>query len=72
METQLPLPKGAQHHPQFSVYVCCGQTAGGIKMPLGTEVGLVPGDIVLDGDPSPPQKLGKQPPFWAHVLWPKG
>jgi len=28
-------------------------------MPLGTEVGLGPGDIVLDGDPAPPRK-------WAH------
>ena len=28
----------------------CGQTVGGIKMPLGTEVGLVPGDIALDGE----------------------
>jgi len=28
--------------------------AGWIKMPLGTEVGLCPGDIVLDGDPAPP------------------
>jgi len=25
-----------------------------IKMPLGTEVGLGPDDIVLDGDPAPP------------------
>jgi len=25
-------------------------------MPLGTEVGLGPGDIVLDGDPAPPRK----------------
>jgi len=24
-----------------------------IKMPLGTEVGLGPGDIVLDGNPAP-------------------
>ena len=24
------------------------------KVPLGTEVGLGPGDIVLDGDPAPP------------------
>jgi len=30
-------------------------------MPLGTEVGLGPGDIVLDGDPAPP------PQFSAHV-----
>jgi len=25
-----------------------------IRMPLGTEVGFNPGDIVLDGDPAPP------------------
>ena len=25
-------------------------------MPLGTEVGLGPGDIVLDGDPAPPRR----------------
>jgi len=25
-------------------------------MPLGTQVGLGPGDIVLDGDPAPPTK----------------
>ena len=25
-------------------------------MPLGTEVGLGPGDIVLDGNPAPPQR----------------
>jgi len=35
-------------------------------MPLGTEVGLGPGDIVLDGDPAPPQK-GAHPQFSAHV-----
>jgi len=30
-----------------------------IKMPLGMELGLSPGDFVLDGDPvSPPQKGG--------------
>ena len=31
-----------------------GQTVGRIKMPLGTEVGLGPGDIVLDGNTAPP------------------
>ena len=40
------------HSPQFSAHVCCGQTAGSIKMPLGTEVDLGPGDIVLDGHPA--------------------
>jgi len=37
-------PKGAQ--PQFWTHVRCGQTPGWIKMPLGMEVGLGPGDIV--------------------------
>ena len=32
-------------------------------MPLGTEVGLGPGDIVLDGDPSPPKKGAAAPTF---------
>jgi len=27
-------------------------------MPLGMEVGLRPGDIVLDGDPAPPPQKG--------------
>jgi len=43
--------------------------AGWIKMPLGTEVGLGPGDIVLDEDPthSPPRKRHRPPHFSAHV-----
>ena len=49
------------HNPlQFSAHVCCGQTAGWIKMPLCTMVGLGPGNIVFDADPAPPQ--GAQPP----------
>ena len=36
-----PLLKG--HSPQFSVHVYCGQTAGWVKTPLGTEVDLGPG-----------------------------
>ena len=43
--------------PQFLVHVCCGQTAGWIKMPLGSEVDLGPGTA---------------PPILAHVLWPNG
>ena len=35
-----------------SAHVCCGQTAGWIKMPVGTEVDLGPGHIALDGDPA--------------------
>ena len=36
--------------------------AGWIKIPLGSEVGLGPGDVVLDGDPVPP-KRGRAPSF---------
>jgi len=39
--------KGAQ--PHFSVDVYCGQTAGWIKMSLGTEVNVGSGDVVLHG-----------------------
>jgi len=64
-----PPPKG--HIPQFSAHVycgktvvCCSQMAGWIKMPLGMEVGLSPGDFVLDGDPAPtPEKGGGTPNF---------
>jgi len=31
-------------------------------MPLGMEVGLSPGDFLLDGDPAPPPKKGAEPP----------
>ena len=58
-----PLPqKGAEHPPQFSAHFYCGQTAGWNKMPLGTKVGLSPGDSVLDGDPAPYPKRGEAPP----------
>jgi len=44
-----------------------------MKMPLGTEIGLEPGDIVLDGDPATLHKNGhNSPQFSAHVLWPIG
>jgi len=53
------------HSPQFSAHVFCGKTAGWIKMPLGTAVGLVLEDTVLDGDPAPLWK-GHSTPF--HFL----
>ena len=40
-------------------------------MPLGTEIGLDPGDIVLDGDPARPTKGTQQPQlFDPCLLWP--
>jgi len=64
--TQLPLPQSGTA-PQFSTHVCCGQTAGWIKVPLGRQVGLGPGDIVLNGDPGPPKKGHSTPQFLDHV-----
>jgi len=52
--------------PQFLAHVCCGQTAGWIKISLGMEVGLCRGHIVLDGDP-PPQRGTAPSQFLAHV-----
>ena len=68
MGTQLPSPKRGQR-PQFSARVYCAQAAGWIKMPLGMEVGLDPGDIVLDGDPAPPPQKGHSPPNFWPMLW---
>jgi len=39
--------------PHFSAPVCYGQVAGWIRIPLGMEVCLGSGNIVLDGDPPP-------------------
>jgi len=45
-------------------------------MPLGVELGLSPGDFVLDGDPAlPASKMGAEPPspiFGPFLLWPNG
>ena len=76
MGTQ-PLPKKrVELPPQFSAHFYCGQTAGWIKMPLGTEVGLSPGNFVLDVDSAsstsflggaPPKKEVEPPQFLARV-----
>jgi len=47
--------------------VYCGQTVGPIQMKLGTQVGLGPGHIVLDGNPGPPPPKGHGPQFSAHI-----
>jgi len=37
-------------------------------MPFGIDIGLIPGDFVLDGDPVPSPKRGRSPPkFSARV-----
>jgi len=37
-------------------------------MPLAVEVGLNPGDFVLDGDPPPPQKGGRTPAHFRPMF----
>jgi len=44
-----------------------GQTAGRIKMPLGTAVDHAPGDIVLNEDRAPPKGAQQPPLLSAHV-----
>jgi len=56
-----PPPKGQS--PQFSAHICCGEMAGWIKMPLGMEVGLGPGDFMLDVDYAPQNGGGAAPTF---------
>jgi len=61
MWTQLPPEKGHTHSTQFLAHVYCGQMAGWMKTPLGTEVDLGAGHIVLDGVPAL-AKGAQQPP----------
>ena len=60
--------RGRSPTPKFSAHAYCGQTAGWIKMPLGTKVGLSPGDSCVRWSSShPPHKGGEAPPqFSAH------
>jgi len=51
----------------------CGQTVGRMKTKLGTQVGLGPCHIVLDGDPAPLPQRGTAPPiFGPYLLRPNG
>ena len=38
------------------------------KTPLGMDLGLGPGDFVLDGDPAPLLKQGAEPPIFGPCL----
>jgi len=65
MGTQPPPLKGGRTPSPILAHFCCGQTAGCTKMPLGMELGLSPGDFVLDGDPAPLPKKGNS--IWNFV-----
>jgi len=62
-----PLPQKRDRAPQFLAHVYCGQTAGWIKMPLGTEVDRSSGHIVLDGFPAIGERGTAVPLFSAHA-----
>jgi len=59
-------PQKLDTAPKFSAHVCCGQTAGWIKMPLGTMVGIGPGRVVLHGDPAPHSQKGHSLQFSVY------
>ena len=63
----LAFPQRGRAPPPLLAHVYCGQTARWIKIPLGTEVDLGPGDIVLDGDPALLRKRHIAPLFSAHT-----
>ena len=61
LDADPPSPLQKRDRPQFSAHVYSGQTAGGIKMALGMEMGLDPRLIVLDGT-QPPCPKGRRAP----------
>jgi len=72
MRTQVPPEKGHTTPTQFLVHVYCGQMAGWMKTPLGTEVDLGPGTLYWTG--SQLSTKGAQQPlprrlFGPCLLW---
>jgi len=67
-----PSPPLKGQSPQFLAHVYCGQIAGWMKMPLGTEVDLGPGHIALKGTQLPTMKRHTSPPLFSPcLLWPR-
>ena len=68
-----PSPKGAQP-PNFRPISVADKWLHGSRCHLVWEVGLGPGDLMLDGDPAlPSQKVGQSPPiFGPCILRPNG
>ena len=73
MGTQPPsLKRGRRPPPQFLAHFYCGQTAAWIKIPLGTEVNVSLGNVVLDGVRAPPKRGTVPPVFSSCLLWSNG
>jgi len=70
-----PGAKTGVEPPVFGPYLLWPNGYMEIKMPLGTEVGFSPCDIVLDVHPAPLPKKGTHPAptvFSSCPLWPNG
>jgi len=66
-----PTPKKGQS-PSILAHVYCGQTAGWLKTPLGTEVDLGSGNFVLDGFAAIGERGTAAPLFSAHAYFGHG
>jgi len=66
MGTQLPHEKGTITATLFLAHVYCDQTSGWMKTPLGTEVDLGPGHVVLDWVPAV-HEMGTAAPCFRPV-----
>ena len=69
VEPAIPRKKGHTHPTQFLAHIYCGHMAGWTKTPLGTEVDIGQGHIVLDGIPAP-AKGAQQPLSLIHISEP--
>ena len=69
MGTPLPPPQKGGGALQIFGHVYCNQMAGWMKLVLGMEVGLSPGDFVLDGDTALPKKGTEHPPQFSANLY---
>jgi len=56
---------------QFLAQVYCGQTAGWMKTPFGTEVDLGAGHIALDGTQLSAKRAQHPHLFGPCLLWPR-
>jgi len=73
MGTQLPPEKVTPTPTQFLAHVYCGQMAEWMNTPLGTEVDLGTGHIVLDVVSAVRESGTAAPPsFRPCLLWPRG
>jgi len=65
-EPSSPPQKGGRAPPTFGPFLLW-PNGWIIKIPLGMEIGLSPGDFVLDGNPAPSPERGQSSQFSAHV-----